>query len=330
MIILPYCIYGHLGQLSLNSNQLRDAIRQILEALRHLHEQNYIHRDLKPTNILVRNGPEEHLDLAVADYALVSLENPRTFCGSKPYMAPEIWSNNDLEESERILYCKAVDIYALGILILRMLRIAVPKVNTTTRTIFMTHVKSLVSNEMDECDSGDTERRDALLMADRMLQYDPENRPSVDECLRFPWLYHFTAAPLALGLSRTPSNRPMVDSPSNPAVARRTKDWWSSTQCTTSSEQQGQKEKQTRDRRLNKRRKQPEQSQPSSSSDKYKIQKRRRNPLPTPRSTPKRDQKSEGSIVNSPNLRSGKSDEISQDGITLLSWDKMEMSDGAV
>jgi len=274
VIILPYCTHGHLGRLSLNSNQLRDAIRQILEALRHLHEQNYIHRDIKPANILVRSSPEESLDLAVADYGLVSLKNPRTFCGSESYMAPEIWNNGLLPKSEWHLYCKAVDIYALGILILRMLGIIVPKESITTRTIFKTHVKSLIYDEMKGCDSDDTERRDALLIADRMLQYNPESRPSVDECLRLPWLYQFSSPPLALGLSRTPLNRPMVDSPTNPPVAHPTKDWWSSTQGTTSSEQQGQKEKQTRDRHHLRRRKQTEQLQSNSGSDKYKIQKR--------------------------------------------------------
>jgi len=338
---MPYFRRGSLSQLSLDAIRLKDAIRQILEALRHLHEQGYIHRDIKPAHVLVRNGVGEPLDLVVADYGLISLKNPVSFCGSKGYMAPEIARNGGLPKAQASPYLKTVDVYALGMLILKTLGISIPKIEISNRRSFKNNIKSLVDDGLDECNPDDTERRGALLTADRMLQYDPETRPSVDECLRLPWLIRWTDTLPLMRISRTPSNRSMIDSLSNLSMAHPVKNWWNSTPRLGSPEQQTQEHKRASGRYEFRKRNQTERYKPISSSEKYKVQKNRFNPQPTPRAITKKDQKIRRSddLRALENSRSGNAgvtfqylklkngQKISRDAPTLLSWDKMELSD---
>ncbi len=333
---MPYFHRGNLGQLSLDSTQLKDGIRQILEALRHLHEQGYIHRDIKPANVLVRNRAGDPLDLVVADHGLRSLSNPVSFCSSRGYMAPEIARNGGIPKSQARLYHKTVDIYALGMLILRTLGISTPQVEILNRRSFRNNIKSLVDDGLEECNPEDSERRGALLTADRMLQYDPETRPSINECLRLPWLSRSATTPAAaIRLSRTPSNRSLIDYLFSSSMAKPVKDWWNSDPRTESPEPQIQEQRPFR------KKNQTQQPVPVSTPSKHKVQKRRYNPLLTPGPTPKRerkaqksgdspalkDSKSENVGVTFPNLQLEKSHEGSQDANTLLSGDKMELSD---
>ena len=116
--------YGSLEDVAprLSLEQLKLAIRQILYALRYLHGQGQIHRDIKPRNVLIRSeGP---LELVVADFGLASVANPLTYCGTEGYMAPEILRNR--ERRNPVPYMKAVDTYALGVLLLYCIGVELP------------------------------------------------------------------------------------------------------------------------------------------------------------------------------------------------------------
>ncbi|MBO0795099.1 MAG: protein kinase, partial [Ktedonobacteraceae bacterium] len=87
-----------------------DYVNQIADALQYAHNQQFIHRDMKPENILI--GSRSELLLSDFGAALFKRSAPErnlqeTFMGTAPYTAPEQWANKPHF---------ATDQYALGVM----------------------------------------------------------------------------------------------------------------------------------------------------------------------------------------------------------------------
>ena len=143
-IVMPHYSRGSLAGLMLDPIELKDAVRQILKALQCLHDLGYIHRDIKPANILVSSLEGEAIHVIVADYDLLTSENPVTYMGTPGYMASEITVNDNYFNKLK-QYNNKVDIYALGILILLMLGLETPRHNPRPKKEFTKRVKSLLA-----------------------------------------------------------------------------------------------------------------------------------------------------------------------------------------
>nr|AGE94927.1 nima-like ser/thr protein kinase [Encephalitozoon cuniculi] len=143
-IILEYLNYGSLHEMIeyLMENGYRVAgdlvwsvLAQAADGLRYLHSKQIIHRDVKPSNILMNRTlvqKEELLEFKLCDFSLAkNLCGKESVCGivgTPSYMAPEVVSG------ER--YSTSVDIWSLGISIYELLTLRRPFEGRTRDELF--------------------------------------------------------------------------------------------------------------------------------------------------------------------------------------------------
>lgn len=86
-------------------------MKRLLSAIKHMHERNIIHRDLKLENILL-TSKESDYEIKVADFGLsTTTDNIDLFrkCGTPGFVAPEVLLNYQ--------YGTKVDIFSLGVIL---------------------------------------------------------------------------------------------------------------------------------------------------------------------------------------------------------------------
>jgi serine/threonine protein kinase len=142
-------------------------------ALKYLHSKRVIHRDIKPENILIGLKGE----LKISDFGWsVHAPNARrqTLCGTLDYLPPEMVEGREHDH--------LVDLWSLGVLLYEFLVGAPPfedqsGYRATYRRIAKVDLKipDTVSGE-----AGDLIRS--------LLKHDPENRISLDNVLKHPWI----------------------------------------------------------------------------------------------------------------------------------------------
>jgi len=118
---------SRLRQGSVDRRQAVEWIRVIAGALQFAHDNNLIHRDVKPHNILISTQARPF----ITDFGLVrcmadnlNLTKPGNFTGTIPYMAPELLDGNASEGdtdgepvAEQENHDRAVDQYSLGVVL---------------------------------------------------------------------------------------------------------------------------------------------------------------------------------------------------------------------
>lgn len=138
-MVTPFIQHGTLndrlarGQLSLV--ETGEILEQLAAALQFAHEYGIVHRDIKPTNVLMRDDHYAYL----TDFGLVknvgadhSLTQSGYLIGTPEYMAPELVDGPATAAS---------DTYALGILLYQMLTGTVPFKGTTPVAIVWKHLQ---------------------------------------------------------------------------------------------------------------------------------------------------------------------------------------------
>ena len=120
-LVLPYLANGTLAKLmsigTLPFTEVKRIITQLASALDYAHAQGFVHRDIKPQNILMDDAGNPLL----ADFGLVrlldstrsKLSTTRFGAGTPVYMSPEQIQDRAVEE--------ASDIYSLGVVAFQML-----------------------------------------------------------------------------------------------------------------------------------------------------------------------------------------------------------------
>lgn len=109
--------------------------RQISEALQHAHENNIVHRDIKPQNILITRGGRAKLtDFGIAREATTAtLTQTDTIVGSVHYLSPE-QARGDTADARS-------DIYSLGIVLYEMVTGVLPFRGETPIGVALKHIQ---------------------------------------------------------------------------------------------------------------------------------------------------------------------------------------------
>jgi len=111
-------VAGHTMRELLRSGRLtdRDAVEiaaQSLEALAHAHRQGIVHRDVKPSNVLIEDGPD--VNVRLLDFGLAQFDEADTLTavgdvpGTLAYIAPERLTGGEASEKS--------DVWAVGVML---------------------------------------------------------------------------------------------------------------------------------------------------------------------------------------------------------------------
>jgi serine/threonine protein kinase/tetratricopeptide (TPR) repeat protein len=116
-MVMPYYDGETLGDLmsrrALTPAASLDLLIQIAKGLSAAHARNIVHRDIKPTNIIVtRDGVAKIVDFGLARVFSASMTQSRHIAGTIPYMAPEQMLGDAITP--------ACDVWALGVMLVEL------------------------------------------------------------------------------------------------------------------------------------------------------------------------------------------------------------------
>jgi len=115
---MEYCSGGELFDRivktkKLTENYAKQLMREMISAVKHLHDSGIVHRDLKPENYLMASGKEDSecklIDFGLSKrYQQASQEKMQTVVGTPYYVAPEVLKGK---------YHKECDVWSLGVIL---------------------------------------------------------------------------------------------------------------------------------------------------------------------------------------------------------------------
>lgn len=192
-LISELCRGGHLGHLieeNITLNPKPDykkreyeaavILKQLLEAVSHLHSRNIVHRDIKIDNVLIKKNKKLDIRLIDFDISTVHDEKEQEFLtkqvGTRAYMAPEVLNRQ---------YSKACDLWSLGIITHLLLSGEMPFSAATTEELC-----SQIHNQPVDFSAPLWEHisKEAKHFITRCLNKDPTQRAGVDELLTHDWM----------------------------------------------------------------------------------------------------------------------------------------------
>lgn len=194
-ILLEMCANQTLNELLKRRKRLTELevqcyVVQIISALKYLHGNRVIHRDLKLGNLFL----SDKMEIKIGDFGLATKlefdgEKKRTICGTPNYIAPEILDG-------KMGHSYEVDIWSLGVICYTLLvgkpPFETPDVKTTYKKIRMNSYSFPDHVPLSDAAKG---------LITRILNLDPARRPTLDEIIQHPFFNNGGTIPKLLPVS---------------------------------------------------------------------------------------------------------------------------------
>jgi serine/threonine protein kinase len=151
--------------------------RQVAVALSYTNSQGFVHRDVKPSNVMLSNdGEVKLLDLGLArlqygDQERSELTGTGQTMGSADYIAPEQVADSKTVDIR-------ADIYSLGCTLFKLLTGRAPFADDQHLTIFAKMTAHVSQSPPSLADLLPSAPRSLIQLVDSMLAKNPSNRPS--------------------------------------------------------------------------------------------------------------------------------------------------------
>ena len=130
------CLLKEKGILS--ESLAKNLFKQIYDAVCYIHSQNIVHRDLKPNNILFLD--KEQTQIVIIDFGISGFSNgnqrDKIKAGTTTFLPPEMVSGEEYSSNRKL------DIWALGVILYRMVEGVYPFEGKNTKEIAMNIMKS--------------------------------------------------------------------------------------------------------------------------------------------------------------------------------------------
>ena len=178
-IVMEYICAGDLLSYIKKRSKLTEAVskfifRQIILALKYIHNHNIVHRDIKLDNILI----DLDNNIKICDFGVSKIIKKGDImvdqCGTPAYIAPEILKNKGYEGF-------GVDIWSAGVVLYAMLSGNVPFKGGDLKELH----KLIIEGEYKPINNISKE---ASHLIKCLLNVDPKSRITTDDILVHPWM----------------------------------------------------------------------------------------------------------------------------------------------
>lgn len=180
-IAMEYCKGKDLGTILDHCNFINEPLvkkwmKDLIKSLDYLKDLNIIHRDIKPTNILLTSNKLTSAEVKLVDFGFATkLDHSLKYSkvGTPLYMAPEVMNENG--------YDYKADIWSLGIVMYELLYGCHP--------FNVNNMRELMDSQRRPIDykKHSNVSEDAIKVMKSMIQYDSSERMDYEDLLRLPF-----------------------------------------------------------------------------------------------------------------------------------------------
>jgi len=162
-----------------SEKEAQELVRNLVKALKYLHDRGIVHRDLKPENLLLAEKGND-TNVKIADFGLSKIMEAKmlqTACGSPQYVAPEVLEMEG--------YTQLCDMWSVGVITYVLLCGFAPFQHPDRAVLFDLICEGKYSYPSEDWVVISDTAKDFI---DSLLVVDPSVRMSAEKALQHQWL----------------------------------------------------------------------------------------------------------------------------------------------